>query len=332
VEDDESMFRFNYSFAFLRWALTPPGYVKDWHIAVRRKKDQKVLAFISGIPITMRLEKTNPNTSQEEFIEQRICEINFLCIHKMLREKRLAPILIKEVTRRVNLLDMWQAIYTAGVVLPTPFASAQYFHRSLNPEKLVAIRFSRIPPQFQKFQNPLQMMKRNYAVPEQHKVPHFRAMVESDIPAVTAMLSHTLETFLVAPRFNEEEVRHWLLPRESVVFSYVVEDPKTHTAVDFVSFYSLPSTVIGNSKFQDLRAAYTFYYSANTLPLKALILEALVAAKHHDFDVMNTLDIMQNQEFITDLKFGPGDGNLHYYFYNWAMRQCNPTEVGLVML
>lgn len=30
-------------------------------------------------------------------------EINFLCVHKKLRDKRLAPLLIKEITRRVNL-------------------------------------------------------------------------------------------------------------------------------------------------------------------------------------------------------------------------------------
>ena len=36
------------------------------------------------------------------------CEINFLCIHKKLRAKRLAPVLIKEVTRRVNLRGIFQ--------------------------------------------------------------------------------------------------------------------------------------------------------------------------------------------------------------------------------
>ena len=30
-------------------------------------------------------------------------EINFLCVHKKLRSKRLAPVLIREITRRVNL-------------------------------------------------------------------------------------------------------------------------------------------------------------------------------------------------------------------------------------
>jgi glycylpeptide N-tetradecanoyltransferase len=45
-------------------------------------------------------------------------EINFLCVHKKLRLKRMAPVLIKEITRRVNLEGIFQAVYTAGVVLP----------------------------------------------------------------------------------------------------------------------------------------------------------------------------------------------------------------------
>jgi len=47
-------------------------------------------------------------------------EINYLCVHKKLRSKRLAPVLIKEVTRQVHLKGIFQAIYTAGVVIPTP--------------------------------------------------------------------------------------------------------------------------------------------------------------------------------------------------------------------
>ena len=49
-------------------------------------------------------------------------EINFLCVHKKLRSKRVAPVLIREITRRVNLEGVFQAVYTAGVVLPKPVA------------------------------------------------------------------------------------------------------------------------------------------------------------------------------------------------------------------
>ena len=38
VEDDDNMFRFDYSPGFLRWALTPPGYVVDFHVGVRNTK------------------------------------------------------------------------------------------------------------------------------------------------------------------------------------------------------------------------------------------------------------------------------------------------------
>lgn len=69
----------------------------------------------------------------------KMTEINFLCVNKKLRSKRLAPVLIKEITRRVNIKNMWQAIYTAGVRIPKPISMAQYFHRSLNPKKLIEV-------------------------------------------------------------------------------------------------------------------------------------------------------------------------------------------------
>lgn len=37
-----------------------------------------------------------------------------------------------------------QAVYTAGVVLPTPLACCRYFHRSLNPKKLIEVRVATI--------------------------------------------------------------------------------------------------------------------------------------------------------------------------------------------
>jgi len=74
-----------------------------------------------------------------------MAEINFLCIHKKLREKRLTPVMIKEITRRVNLKNVWQAVYTSGETFPFPFSSAPYFHRSLNPKKNLETGFSQNP-------------------------------------------------------------------------------------------------------------------------------------------------------------------------------------------
>ena len=49
----------------------------------------------------------------------------------------------------MNLTDIWQAAYTAGAVLPKPVSTTQYWHRSLNPKKLISVGFSRLQVQHQ---------------------------------------------------------------------------------------------------------------------------------------------------------------------------------------
>lgn len=97
VEDDGGNFRFDYSMEFLTWALTPPGYKKNWIVGVRGGKQKRLYGFISGIPV-------NITTLGQTRV---MAEINFLCVHKQLRSHRLAPVLIKEITRRVNICDIW---------------------------------------------------------------------------------------------------------------------------------------------------------------------------------------------------------------------------------
>ena len=75
----------------------------------------------------------------------------------------------------------------------------------------------------------------------------------------------------MAPVFSLEEIHHWILPKGDVVYSFVVEDPATKKLTDFVSFYSLPSTVLNHEKHKNLRAAYSFYNVANKTPLKQLM-------------------------------------------------------------
>ena len=125
---------------------------------------------------------------------------SFLCVHKKLRMKRLAPVLIREITRRVNLqgvscimyyvscimyhvsciirnfpggIHSWGGLFSTSYhhtsyiipsyphynhtpsppsyhhhhhhhqVIPTPITHCRYYHRSLNPKKLIDVKFSR---------------------------------------------------------------------------------------------------------------------------------------------------------------------------------------------
>ena len=282
VEDNEAMFRFNYSSSFFKWALKSPGWKAQWHVGVRVTTSRKLVAFISGIPVSLRVRENTLNCS----------EINFLCIHKKLRSKRLTPVLIKEITRRCNLEETWNAIYTAGIVLPKPVSTCRYYHRSLDWLKLHEVGFSPLPANSTK---PRMITK--YHLPNATKQPGLREMEHKDIKQVFSLLTRYLARFEIAPVFTKAEVEHWFLHKdgpgaERVVWAYVVEDPKTHKITDFVSFYSLESSVIGNKKHDLIRAAYLFYYATESAftteenprkvlktRLNELINDALILAK-----------------------------------------------------
>lgn len=235
VEDDDNMFRFDYTVEFLTWALQPPGYFEEWLVGVRQSSNHKLRGFISGVPATVHVH--------DEVV--KMAEINFLCVHKKLRSKRLAPVLIKEVTRRVNLKDQWQAVYTAGIVLPTPITSSRYWHRSINPKKLIEIGFSRLAPRMT-----MARTIRLYKLPEAVSIPGFRKMEKEDAAVVANLLKEYLKQFNVWIEFDEEEVKHWLYTREGVVHSYVVENPETKEITDFCSFYLIPSTIMNHDKYK----------------------------------------------------------------------------------
>uniref|UniRef100_UPI00398F716F glycylpeptide N-tetradecanoyltransferase 2 isoform X1 n=1 Tax=Pristiophorus japonicus TaxID=55135 RepID=UPI00398F716F len=315
VEDDDNMFRFDYSPQFLQWALRPPGWLPQWHCGVRVSSNRKLVGFISAIPANVRIYE----------IEKKMVEINFLCVHKKLRSKRVAPVLIREITRRVNLEGIFQAVYTAGVVLPKPVATCRYWHRSLNPRKLVEVKFSHLSRNMT-----LQRTMKLYRLPDTPKTTGLRPMEQKDIKRVQELLFNYLKQFELAPVMSEEEVIHWLLPRENIIDTYVVEG-SDGVLTDFVSFYTLPSTVMHHPIHKNLKAAYSFYNVHTETPLIDLMNDALIIAKSKGFDVLNALDLMENKTFLEKLKFGIGDGNLQYYLYNWRCPDMEPEKVGLVL-
>jgi glycylpeptide N-tetradecanoyltransferase len=283
VEDDNAQFRFNYSKSFLDWALKSPGWKRSWHIGVRASKSRKLVATIFGIPTSLRVRSHVLS----------VVEINFLCVHKQLRSKRLAPTLIKEVTRRCHLEGIYQAIYTAGVVLPTPVGSCRYFHRPLDWLKLFECGFSGLPPSTTKAR-----MVSRHQLPVHTSTPDLRPMTAADIDSVLDLLSRYLKRFDLAQEFTREEVEHWLFNKimdqdDRVVWAYVVEGEKGKIT-DLVSFYCLESSVIKKEKHDKVRAAYLFYYASEMAfndkekglkeRLRSLVSDALVEAKKVQFE------------------------------------------------
>lgn len=151
-------------------------------------------------------------------------------MHKKLRSKRLAPVLIQEVTRRTHLHGTFQAIYTSGTVLPTPFTTCQYYHRNLNPAKLVKLGFSAVPRN-----STIARMSTYYRTPSEPSLPGLREIEKKDLKDASRLLRAYLARFDCAPMLSNKEIEHALWSGRGkgdsknghrtgqVVWTYVVE-------------------------------------------------------------------------------------------------------------
>ncbi|EGW03262.1 Glycylpeptide N-tetradecanoyltransferase 1 [Cricetulus griseus] len=129
---------------------------------------------------------------------------------------------------------------------------------------------------------------------------------------------------------SQEEVEHWFYPQENIIDTFVVENANGE-AIDFLSFYTLPSTITNHPTHTSLKAAYSFYNIHTQTPFLDLKSDALVLAKMKGFDIFNALGLMENKTFLEKLKFGIGDSNLQYYLYNWKCPDMGAEKVGLVL-
>lgn len=226
-------------------------------------------------------------------------------------------------------MGIFQAVYTAGVKLPIPISTATYYHRPLNYKKLLECRFC--APSAGKSPD---AMEDYYDLHDIGSIlgVHSGDLVSptpEDYPAIAGKLNCYLSRFDMHVKFSESDAHHWLGSVEGVVFPFV-RRRSDGEIVDFVSFYSIPTTVIGSDR--RINVAYLFYYFAEShASLTQLICMAMLKAKALGFDVFNALDILDNNVFLTPLRFSRGDGSLHYYLFNWRTSPIDSKRIGLLL-
>lgn len=77
------------------------------------------------------------------------------------------------------------------------------------------------------------------------KTSGLRTMTKKDVPVVHRLLREYLSQFNLVPAMNQEEVEHWLLPRENIIDTYLVEVKKRNSR-DFLPETSLNSSVLNH--------------------------------------------------------------------------------------
>lgn len=75
---------------------------------------------------------------------------------------------------------------------------------------------------------------------------------------MTIVINNNLENRKVHIVFNEEEVRHFFMPRDGVIYTYVLGEIGGPLS-DVFSFYSLPSQILRHTEHKTLNVAYSYY-------------------------------------------------------------------------
>ena len=321
IGDESHLFGTEYSKEFLKWYLSPPGFHREWLISVLKedkiKNKKKMIGFISAIPSKIFI---NGN-------EVQMAKVNFLCVKKEYRNKRLTPVLIKEITRRINLKNVWYGVYATYAYLPKPFSKCEYFYRCIDLKKLIDTQFTSLPTKIS-----LGKSLKNHELPDEPQISGFRKMTEKDIDQIFELIKKDRNKYKVYEVLSREEIKHLLLPRNNIIFSYVLEN-ENKIITDFFSFYGISRTLLNkNSKYKKINLAYSFINYNSSISTKELMKSAIILSKKNNFDAYFCIDYKDYSDNFKELLFMEKIGKLKYYFYNFVFPDTPINNISLIFV
>lgn len=314
LESDDNM-RFAYSIETIKWITMCPAHFPELFICVRTTINKQIIATIFGIPVKVKVF--------DKVIEQ--VEIDLLCVNKKFRNKRLAPVMIKEVTRRTNLRGIFQAVYTTGLDLPNKLATIQYYHRIINVKKMASIGFYNMP------NNNVSIYEKLYKVniPKLENSYIIRPLELKDVDVCLIKLNNYLKQYKLTHVFDKDGFIHYFTPTQNIIYTYVVE--KDNIITDMISFFVIDNTISNNKDYKEYKAGYLYYYFNESLNLEDLFNIGFFYAKSQNIDVFNILNMFNLNDVVDKCKFLSGTGHLNYYLYNYKCNSMKINEVALPM-
>jgi len=357
VADKDGQFRFYYSKNMLKWAAFVPGYRPNWFVGLRKRESNELVGCILATPSSLAV---NGSIIQ-------MATINFLNLRLDVRSKSLAPVLIQEITRRLNSEGIYQAFFTSGALVAKPLAITRYYHRPLNWQRCLELQFV-AQPRNQTVEEVAKMLRLN---PMKSKLKfHYRPMTEEDLKQVHELWTGASKRYKLHSVFTEEMLRHLLIPStEDLVWTYVATPPRdVSKVVGFTSFYALPMRtqagqrdIRGDAKTEQtptcprqlpqlqnrqavyetstgrlLDIAHLFYHASDEKRgpgQRELVQAAVHFAQSKKFDVLNSHAALVDPNILVQERFLRGDADLNWYLFNYGMpRQLHGLEIGIVAI
>lgn len=308
---------------FMKWYYDEKSV--QVHLCVKSSKHNLFVGYICG-----KVVKAQVNRLVSDFIEVRL-----LCVHQQLRNKKLAPCLMTELTRQFNLLGYDKAFYSTNVYINKPLISSKYHLRPINVDKLLNTGFLKIDTKNTNIT--VDNIKQANEIIVENKAKNFVKMRSHHIEMAYNLFNMYIDKYNYHPIYTLEEFTH-LFYNNKFVKSYVFTEKDNEDdadedeyVVDFVSYYVTEIEVLkGDCINKVIKKANLFYYTSLDKTPYSILKNILIVAKEDNVDVFSALNIMEHGEILKELNFEEFGHELHYYLYNWRVRTLGNNQIGMV--
>lgn len=308
---------FNYSREFLKWILSNPNCNKELFVGV--KFNDKIVGSIIGIPTKIKC--------CDKSID--IITINFLCVHRKLRNKYLAPLLIKEITRRTNLLNIWQAVFTDDINIGTPYSSSQIYHKIVNLKKALFVDFISLDKS-------LTYEKLDIKIKNKFKINnnlknYFKILEKEDLLETYDFYNKNIKNKKIYFNYSFEEFCHMFNPINNIIYTFILK--KNNKITDMFSFYLLNYKIDNTNEF--LKNVYYSLIINNSLSGVDIINDSLFFINKLNIDIINIYENQYNilnEKDLENLNFIIGTGKCNFYIYNWSIKDILPRDNSIFLV
>ena len=301
-----------YTVKYLRWLLADSPII----IGVRAKTGGNIGAISCIKTNEMQLYNKRHNTASVEIF----------CVHKKLRQKGVAELLMNE-TKRVVLSerDIKIGKFMTQVYVPTPVCKIEYYHRPINYGKLNRLNYVSI-----KSDTNNQTVGESFMISTKNTA--CEKLTESNIEKAYELLCEYQDKYNIYERYTLEKFVKTFYDNEEIS-SYVLLD-NNKNIIDFVS-YSKFILRDRDVKTEDLtnentiRVAKMHTYTSNTMTPLMIYKNTVISANNEGIDLFTTTDMMENLEILYDnfSRFTKGNISLYVNFYNWECKEISPEQL-----
>jgi hypothetical protein len=278
-----------YSKEYLRWAFN--DHQPFTSLAIRFKNT--LVGFCKGWVI--RLKPSDQTPIQPYFVT------SFLCIHQKYRGKHLVEFLLKELVRRMFILNVRYGITFTPKLIHQPLCNLKYYNRYLNPMHLVESKYIQYPN--------LTYARAKKLYPPIPINPTYTCMKPSDAEELTTFLNTYLHNYKMHQHFDVAETARIFEPHEGVNQTYLQRGPDK-TIKNMFSYHILTL----KHEQRSVKGAYILYVLGDN-PLEAYN-QTFAFAHTQGCDFVTAFDHMNFDSVRNELKFKESITVMKCYLFN----------------